>query len=75
MPLNGVLATARVQRACLRYLTRPLGREVLLVAERAALLTGRDDEFTMLVTIGFTGMRWSETISLECCCSRLSDQP
>jgi hypothetical protein len=36
------------------------------VAERAALLTGRDDEFTMLVTIGFTGMRWSETISLEC---------
>ncbi len=39
--------------------------EVLLVAERAALLAGRDDEFTMLVTIGYTGMRWGETIGLE----------
>jgi hypothetical protein len=38
---------------------------VLLVAERAALLAGRDDEFTMLVTIGYTGMRWGETIGLE----------
>jgi integrase len=35
------------------------------VAERAALLAGRDDEFTMLVTIGYTGMRWGETIGLE----------
>ena len=38
---------------------------MLLVAERAALLAGRDDEFTMLVTIGYTGMRWGETIGLE----------
>jgi len=29
---------------------------VLLIAERAALLTGRDDEFTLLVTIAYTGM-------------------
>jgi hypothetical protein len=28
---------------------------VLLIAERAALLTGRDDEFTLLVTIAYTG--------------------
>jgi len=35
------------------------------VAKRAALLAGRDDEFTMLATIGFTGMRWGETIGLE----------
>ena len=35
------------------------------MAERAALLAGRDDEFTMLVTIGYTGMRWGETIGLE----------
>jgi hypothetical protein len=35
------------------------------VAERAALLAGRDDEFTLLVTIGYTGMRWGETIGLE----------
>ena len=39
--------------------------EVLLVAERAALLAGRDDEFTLLITIGYTGMRWGETIGLE----------
>jgi hypothetical protein len=38
---------------------------VLLAAERAALLTGRNDEFTMLVTIGYTGLRWGETIGLE----------
>ena len=35
------------------------------MAERAALLAGRDDEFTMQVTIGYTGMRWGETIGLE----------
>ena len=35
------------------------------MAERAALLAGRDDEFIMLVTIGYTGMRWGETIGLE----------
>jgi Phage integrase, N-terminal SAM-like domain len=39
--------------------------EVLLVAERAALLAGRGDEFTMMLTIGYTGMRWGETIGLE----------
>lgn len=38
---------------------------MLVVAERAALLADRDDEFTMLVTIGYTGMRWGETIGLE----------
>jgi hypothetical protein len=35
------------------------------VAERAAVLAGRDDEFTMMVMIGYTGMRWGETIGLE----------
>ena len=35
------------------------------MAKRAALLAGRDDEFTMMVTIGYTGMRWGETIGLE----------
>src|SRR5580704_14502958 len=39
--------------------------EVLLAAERAALLADRDDEFTMVVTIAYTGMRWGETIGLE----------
>ena len=53
----------RLDRSPQRAWATPL--EVLLVAERAALLAGRDDEFTMLVTIGYTGMRWGETIGLE----------
>ena len=39
--------------------------EALLVAERTALLSGQDDDFRMLVTIAYTGMRWDETIGLE----------
>ena len=38
---------------------------MLLVAERAALLSGRDDEFVALVTMGFTGVRWGELVGLE----------
>lgn len=37
----------------------------LLVAERASILTGRDDEFVMIVLGYFTGMRWAELIGLE----------
>jgi hypothetical protein len=53
----------RLDRSPQRAWATPL--EVLLAAERAALLTGRDDEFTMLLTIAYTGMRWGETIGLE----------
>ena len=53
----------RTDRSPQRAWATPL--EVLLVAKRAALLAGRDDEFTMMVTIGYTGMRWGETIGLE----------
>ena len=38
---------------------------MLLIAERAALLSGRDDEFVAVVTMGFTGMRWGELVGLE----------
>lgn len=38
---------------------------ILLIAERAALLSGRDDEFVAIVGMGFTGMRWGETVGLE----------
>ncbi len=37
----------------------------LLVAERAALLSGRDDEFVAIVLMGLTGMRWGEVVGLE----------
>ena len=56
-PRNRARRTGRrlLDRSAQRAWATPL--EVLLVAERAALLAGRDDEFTMLVTIGYTGMR------------------
>ncbi|GGM65739.1 hypothetical protein GCM10012275_40420 [Longimycelium tulufanense] len=50
-------------RAPEKVVTDPLG--VLLIAERAALLSGRDDEFVALVLMGFTGMRWGEIVGLE----------
>lgn len=53
----------RLARSPRRAWATPL--ETLLLAERAALLTTRGEEFTMLVTIGYTGMRWGETIGLE----------
>jgi integrase len=39
--------------------------QALLIAERAALLAGRDEEFTEIVTLHFTGMRWGEAVGLE----------
>ena len=53
----------RLERAPQRVWATPL--QALLVAERAALLTGRDDDFTMVITIGYTGLRYGETIGLE----------
>ncbi|MFF3869121.1 LacI family DNA-binding transcriptional regulator [Micromonospora sp. NPDC001898] len=46
-----------------KTITTALG--ILLIAERAALLSGRDDEFVAIVTKGFTGMRWGELVGLE----------
>jgi integrase len=46
-----------------KKITTALG--ILLIAERAALLSGRDDEFVAVVTDGFTGIRWGETVGLE----------
>jgi integrase len=46
-----------------KVVTNALG--VLLIAERAALLSGRDDEFVAVVLLGFTGMRWGELVGLE----------
>jgi integrase len=46
-----------------KVVTDALG--ILLIAERAALLSGRDDEFVAVVLKGFTGMRWAEIVGLE----------
>jgi len=53
----------RLQRTPLRVWATPL--QALLVAERAALLSGRAEDFIMVVTIAWTGLRWGETIGLE----------
>jgi hypothetical protein len=46
-----------------KTITDALG--ILLLAERAALLSGRDDEFVSIVLMGYTGMRWAENVGLE----------
>jgi integrase len=43
--------------------TNPL--QALLIAERAALLSGRDEEFVQFITMHYTGMRWGELLGLE----------
>ena len=53
----------RLQLSPQRAWATPL--ETLLLAERAALMTGRDEDFTMILTIGYTGLRWGEAIGLE----------
>jgi hypothetical protein len=55
-PNRGRRSGRRLARASQRVGATPL--QVLLVAERAALLLGRDDDFTMVVTIAYTGLRW-----------------
>jgi integrase len=37
----------------------------LLVAERAAILSGRDDEFVLTLLLAFTGMRLGEALGLQ----------
>jgi integrase len=44
--------------------------EVLLIAERAAALSGSDTDFTVIMTLAYTGMRWSEIIGLPPTCIR-----
>jgi integrase len=53
----------RSHRGTEKVITSALG--VLLLAERAALLSGRDDEFVAVTLLGFTGMRWGELVGLE----------
>ncbi len=50
-------------RGAEKTITTALG--VLLIAERAALLSGRDDEFVAVVALGFTDLRWGELVGLE----------
>jgi hypothetical protein len=53
----------RIARTPQRAWATPL--EVLLIAERAALLSDSDEDFAFLITLAYTGMRWAEAIGLE----------
>lgn len=53
----------RIQRSPQRAWATPL--EVLLIAERAALLSGSADEFALIITLAYTGLRWAEALGLE----------
>ena len=60
----------RMSRSPQRAWATPL--EVLVIAERAALLSGSDEDFVFLITLAYTGMRWAEAIGLEQDCLLLS---
>ncbi len=52
-----------------KVITDSLG--ALLIAERAAILSGRDDEFVVMTLMHYTGMRWAEVVGLETQYARL----
>lgn len=60
---RGKRAGRSANRAPEKVITDPLG--ALLIAERAALLSGRPDEFVMVTLKYWTGMRWGEVTGLE----------
>jgi integrase len=72
IPRNPALrGRARGRVAERRQLTQPEEKawitpfQLLRIAERAALVSGRDDEFIFLVTAAYTGMRFGEVVGLE----------
>lgn len=66
---TGKRAGRSAERGPERVITDPLG--ALLIAERAAILAGRDDEFVAVTLMYWTGLRWSETVGLETDYARL----
>jgi integrase len=54
----------RIERSEQAEKVRPTPLEALRVAERCATLSGRDEDFLMVITGAYTGMRWSEIIGL-----------
>jgi integrase len=42
----------------------PTPLQALLIAERCAALSGCETDFVMILTVAYTGMRWSEAIGL-----------
>ena len=59
VPGGAPMARARHGERRTRAAQRPA-----LIAERLAVLTGRDEDFLFGITDGYTGMRWSEILGL-----------
>jgi integrase len=53
----------------------PTPLQALLVTERCAALSGRGTDFVMILTVAYTGMRWSEAVGLrpDCVSSNVID--
>ncbi|MFE3452451.1 hypothetical protein ACFXJ8_26355 [Nonomuraea sp. NPDC059194] len=62
---KGRIGQARVKAAMKsrKAVVSPL--QALLVAERAASLSGHEPDFLKLITIAWTGARWSETVGMD----------
>jgi len=54
----------RIEQAEKAEKTWPTTFEVLLFAERCSVLSGNDTDFVMMITMAYTGMRWSEALGL-----------
>jgi len=65
----------RIERAEKAEKTWATALEVLLFAERCSVLSGTETDFVMVVTMAYTGMRWSEAQGLlpECVHGRTLD--
>jgi integrase len=55
----------RIERAEKAEKTWPTALEALLFAERCAALSGSDADFVLVITMAYTGMRWSEVMGLS----------
>lgn len=60
----------RIQRLEHAEKAWPTPLEALLVAERCAALSGSETDFVMVITLAYTGMRWSEAVGLTTGCVR-----
>jgi integrase len=54
----------RIERAEKKEKVWATPLETLLIAERAAALSGMETDFVMILTVAYTGMRWGEIIGL-----------
>lgn len=61
---TGRKGTRRIEKMQQRQKVWASPLDALLIAERAAALSGQDTDFVMAITIAYTGMRWGEAIGL-----------